>query len=152
MGHVISISTRTQMFVAAALCAVVLVSFSGCARRGGPPGGGPPGGGGFAFPVSAAPITRGTIAEYTSVTSTVVPKQSAMLSSVASGTVLSVGAQIGERVSAGELLVEIDDSTLRAQQSQAAANLAQARAGYQGGSTTAQANLQSAKVAYQNAA
>ena len=130
------------------LCVAVSVTSLGCAKRGGGP---PQGQGGFAFPVAAAPIRRGDIADYGVVTSTVTPKLSAALSSVASGTVLSVGAQIGERVTQGELLVEIDDSTLRAQQSQAAANLAQVRANTVGGATTAQASLESARVAYVNA-
>jgi len=139
----------TRGFVALALCAAVVCALPACGqRRGGPPGGAQ---GGYAFPVAAAPITRGDIADYVSVTSAVVPKLSASLSSVISGTVLSVGAQIGQHVHKGELLVQIDDSTLRAQQSQQAANLAQVRATTIGGSTTAQANLQAAKVAYQTA-
>ena len=134
-----------------ALCVVLTTVFAGgCGQhRGGPPGGG--GQGGFAFPVSAGPITRGTIADYASVTSTVTPLQAASLSSVASGTVLSVAAQIGEHVQKGELLVQIDDSTLRAQEAQQAANLAQVRANSLGGETTTQASLNSAKVADQNA-
>jgi multidrug resistance efflux pump len=132
----------------AVLGVVATLTTTGCAKKGGGPGQGQ---GGFAFPVAAAPVRRGDIAEYGSVTSLVTPKLSAALSSVASGTVTSVGAQIGERVSQGELLVEIDDSTLRAQQSQAAANLAQVRANTVGGSTTAQASLESARVAYVNA-
>jgi len=121
---------------------------AGCGgKRGGPPGGGPPGG--FSFPVAAAPITRGNIADYVSVTSSVVPKLSAQLSSVVSGTVISVGGQIGQRVRQGELLVQIDDSTLRAQQSEQAANLALVRANTLGGTTTTQANLKSAKTAYE---
>jgi len=103
------------------------------------------------MPVSAAPIERGAITTYFNVTGSVVPLQSASLSSVASGTVRMVAAQIGEHVRAGELLVQIDDSTLRAQASQAAANLAEVRANSTGGSTTAQANLASANTAYQTA-
>ena len=121
-----------------------------CAKRGGYPGGGG-GAGGFAFPVAAAPIVRGNISQLASVTGQVVAKQAADLSSVASGNVLFVGAQIGEHVQKGELLVTIDDSTLRAQAAQQAANLAQVRATTLGGSTTAQADLHSALVAYQTA-
>ncbi|MBV8171659.1 MAG: efflux RND transporter periplasmic adaptor subunit [Candidatus Eremiobacteraeota bacterium] len=134
-------------FVVAAL----IVATSACARKGGYPGGGGPGGGGFAFPVAAAPLTRGGISAYTSTTGSVVPRLTGSLSSVASGTVLSVGAQIGERVQKGQLLVQIDDSTLRAQEAQAAANYDQQRASAQGGTSTAQANLRSAQVANNNA-
>jgi HlyD family secretion protein len=138
---------RFLPFIALSAAIIISSGATGCGqRRGGPPGGGQQGG--FAFPVAAAPITRGTIADYGTVTSSVEPKLYANLSSVASGTVLSVGAQIGDRVSKGQLLVEIDDSTLRAQQSQAAANLAQVRATTGGGVTTAQANLHSAQVSY----
>jgi HlyD family secretion protein len=123
-----------------------------CAKRGGYPGGGPPGGGGFAFPVAAAPIVRGDISQYASVTGTVVAKQVGDLSSVASGNVISVGAQIGQHVRQGQLLVQIDDTTLRAQAAQQAANLAELQATTTGGSSTAQAQLHSAQVAYDTAA
>jgi len=135
------------LFILGLFAALTSLMAGGCASK----GGWPQGAGGFAFPVAAAPIRRGDIADYGTVTSLVTPKLSAALSSVASGTVLSVGAQIGEHVSQGQLLVQIDDSTLLAQQSQTAANLAQVRANTAGGSTTAQANLQSARVAYENA-
>src|SRR5271166_4302989 len=109
---------------------------SACARQQGPPGGGA---GGFAFPVAAAPIVRGDISQYASVTGTVVAKQVGDLSSVASGNVLAVNAQI-------------DDTTLRAQAAQQAANLAELQATTLGGSSTAQAQLHSAQVAYDTAA
>ena len=105
--------------------------------------------GGFALPVAAAPLTRGDIAATFTVTSSVVPLQQANLSSVVSGNVLEVNAQIGERVRRGELLVKIDDSTLLAQRAQAAARLAQLQASYSGGTTSSQAALASAKVTYE---
>lgn len=119
-------------------------------RGGGPPGAGGPGAmGGFAMPVSAQPLRRGDIATRFSVTSAVTPLQQASLSSVVSGNVLSVTHQIGERVHKGELLVKIDDSTLRAQAAQAQAHLANLQATYNGGTRSAQAALLSAKVAYE---
>lgn len=96
-----------------------------CSHGGGPPGGMP---GGFAMPVSASPVSRGTIAQTFSVTGTVTPLQAASLSSVASGNVLLVGAQIGQHVHKGDLLVQIDDSTLRASLQSAEATLEAARA------------------------
>src|SRR6516165_7630563 len=129
---------------------LIAVSLTACAHHGGPPGGGPLGGGGnFAMPVAAAPISRGQIASTFSVTSTVVPLLQASLSSVISGNVLSVTHQIGEHVHQGELLVKIDDSTLRAQLAQAQAHLANLQATYYGGTKSATANLQSAKVTMQ---
>jgi HlyD family secretion protein len=121
--------------------ALVALSLSSCHKGGGPQGGFPP------SPVQAEPLVRGDIASTISVTSTVVPLLQASLSSVVSGNVILVSHQIGEHVFANELLVKIDDSTLVAQRAQAAGRLAQLLALYGGGTTTAQANLQSAKVA-----
>jgi HlyD family secretion protein len=84
--------------------------------------------GGFSIPVSAAPLTKGTIAQTFSLTGSVVPLLKADLSSVASGTVLAVNAQIGQHVSKGDLLVKIDDGPLRAQLQAAQASLESARA------------------------
>jgi HlyD family secretion protein len=123
------------------------LSLGACGHHGGP--GGPGGMGGFALPVAAAPIIRGAIVSTFTVTSTVTPLQQASLSSVVSGNVWAVNAQIGQHVRKGELLVKIDDSTLRAQRAQAAARLAQLQATYAGGTTSAQASLSSAKVAYE---
>ena len=133
---------RTMKSQALALSvALVALSLSGCHKGGAPQGGFPP------SPVQAEPIVRGDIASTINVTSTVVPLLQASLSSVVSGNVILVSHQIGEHVFANELLVKIDDSTLVAQRAQAAGRLAQLLALYGGGTTTAQANLQSAKVA-----
>jgi len=122
---------------------------SACGHRaGGPPGGGVGAMGGFAMPVSAEPVKLGAIATTFNVTSTVTPLQQASLSSVVSGNVLYVAHQIGEPVHKGELLVKIDDSTLRAQAAQAQAHLENLQATYNGGTKSAQAALESAKVAY----
>src|ERR1700694_1594813 len=125
--------------------AISVLSLVGCGHRAAGPPGGPGAMGNFAMPVAAEPITRGDIVSNFSVTSTVVPLQQAQLSSVISGNVLSVAHP------KGELLVKIDDSTLLAQRAQAASRLAQLRAMYSGGTTSAQANLQSAKIAYDTA-
>ena len=136
---------------AAALSAALFaLSLVGCAHKG-PPGGGQGGQGGFGMPVAAAPIVRGDINSTFTVTSTVVPLQQASLSSVVSGNVLAVNAQIGQHVTGGQLLVKIDDSTLRAQRASAAGRLAQLEATYGGGVSSAEANLASAKVADDNA-
>jgi len=120
--------------------AIIALSLSGCHKGGAQQGGFPP------SPVQAEPIVRGNIASTINVTSTVVPLLQASLSSVVSGNVILVSHQIGEHVFANELLVKIDDSTLRAQRAQAAGRLAQLQALYGGGTSTAQANLESAKV------
>ncbi|MBC5823729.1 MAG: efflux RND transporter periplasmic adaptor subunit [Candidatus Eremiobacteraeota bacterium] len=141
------------------LCGIlVALSLSACAKHGPPAGGFAGGGGAFAVPVSAQPLRRGDIVDFFTVTGSIVPKQFAALSSVASGTVLSVGPQIGERVSKGELLVKIDDATLRAQLRQnqaqlesARARLDQTQANASGTMTSTNANTASARVADETA-
>ncbi|HYK53206.1 MAG TPA: efflux RND transporter periplasmic adaptor subunit [Candidatus Eremiobacteraceae bacterium] len=144
--------TRTILALAGALAA------ASCAHGGPPPGFGGGGAGGFSFPVAAAPLTRGQISQTFDVTGTVTPLLTADLSSVASGTVLAVNAQIGQHVSKGELLVQIDDGPLQAQlqSSQASlesaqAKLAQTRAGTAGDQASTNAGLLAARAANQTA-
>src|SRR5579863_2869926 len=139
------------------LTIIAAAAVAGCSHQGGPgAGGGMPGG--FSFPVSAAPLTRGTITQSFSDTGTVTPLLQAQLSSVASGTVLAVNAQIGQHVSKGDLLVQIDDGPTRAQLQSAEASLesAQARlsqtsAGANGDVASTDAGLAAARAANQNA-
>jgi len=111
-----------------------------------------------ALPVTVAVARRGDIAERLSLTGSVAAKQQANISSAITGQVLSVNANVGDRVTAGELIVKIDDSTLRAQLQQNESNLAEARArlaqtqsGAVGSAASANANLDSAQVGYQTA-
>lgn len=142
-----------------AVAAALLAGASGCGHQGGPPGGfGGGGAGGFSVPVAASPLTRGAITQTFSITGTVTPLQAAALSSVASGNVLAVNAQIGEHVSRGELLVQIDDGPLQAQLSSsqaslesAQAKLAQTRAGTAGDAASTNAGLLAARAANQTA-
>lgn len=129
-----------------------------CGHQGGQAGFGGGGAGGFSIPVAAAPLTRGSITQTFSVTGTVKPLQTAALSSVASGNVLAVNAQIGEHVSRGELLVQIDDGPLQAQLRSAQASLesaqaklAQTRAGSAGDVASTDASLLAARAANQTA-
>ncbi len=108
--------------------------------------------------VTVATAHRGDIAESISLAGSVAPRQQANISSVITGQVLSVNASVGDRVSAGEVLVKIDDSTLRAQLAQNESNLQQAQARLAqtqssdvGSVASANANLASAQVAYQTA-
>jgi RND family efflux transporter MFP subunit len=110
-------------------------------------------------PVSAAPIRQGAIESTYSLTGSIIAGQQANLSSVISGQVRAVNAQIGDRVSKGQLLVQIDDATLRATlaQNEAALAAAQARlrstvANNTGNASTTEAGLTSAQVAYDAAA
>ena len=141
-----------------ALTILTSVALTGCGSKqgGGPPGGG--GAGGFSFPVSAQPLKRGAIDQLLTVSATVTPLQHAALSSVVAGNVLAVNGQIGQRVSRGDLLVKIDDSTLRAQLGQNEALLAAAQARYAsaqanatGTMSSANAGLSSARIAAESA-
>lgn len=143
---------RTILALAGAL------AVTSCGHGGPPAGFGGGGAGGFSFPVAAAPLTRGQISQTFDVTGTVTPLLSAALSSVASGTVLAVNAQIGQHVSRGDLLVKIDDGPLQAQlQSSRAslesaqAKLAQTRAGTSGDVASTNAGLLAARAANQTA-
>ncbi|MDQ2818228.1 MAG: efflux RND transporter periplasmic adaptor subunit [Candidatus Eremiobacteraeota bacterium] len=150
------------VFGVIALLAAAPGGLAGCAKKStsqsahgrGAGSGQPP-----AIPVSAAAVRRGNISSRFSLTGTVSPAQQANLASVISGPVQSVTVQIGDRVAAGQLLVKIDDSTLRAQLQQdeaalasARARLAQTQANDVGASATSNASLESARVAYENAA
>jgi HlyD family secretion protein len=108
--------------------------------------------------VTVAKVYRGSVAERVDLTGIVAAKQQGNLQSVITGQVLDVYANVGDRVTAGQVLVRIDDSTLRAQLAQnignlnaAKARLAQVQSGDVGNSSSAQANLTSAQVAYQTA-
>lgn len=143
--------TFSRRIVPALIAATALLA-AGCGHGAGGYGAG--GMGGFKMPVSAAPIKRGDITQTFRVVGTVAPLQSAALSSVASGNVLSVNGQIGERVSKGDLLVKIDDSVLQAELRQNEAQLESAQAKYasvqanaSGAMSSANAGLASARSA-----
>jgi len=137
--------------------AMASLVFAGCAKKAAAPAGGA--GGKPAIPVAAAAVRRGDITSLFTLTGTVTPAQQANLSSVISGTVTQVTAQIGQHVRAGQLLVQIDNSTYQAQLQQdeaalasAQAKLTQTRVNDAGTSSSTNANLQSAQVAYNTAA
>ena len=141
-----------RTITAACAASAVLASLAGCGGKGGGAAAdqGPP-----PVPVSVAQVVRGPIASTFTLTGTIIPGQQANLSSVISGQVLAVNVQIGDRVRRGQLLVQIDDSTLRATlaQNQAAYDAARARlhssvSNDVGSASTTEAGLQSAKVAF----
>src|SRR5450755_669608 len=131
-----------------------LAGLAGCgSKAAAPKDQGPP-----PVPVSAAPIREGSIESTYTLTGTIIAGQQANLSSVISGQVRAVTVQIGDRVNKGQLLVQIDDATLRAtlDENQAALNAAQARlrssvANNTGTASTTQAGLTSALVAFDTA-
>jgi HlyD family secretion protein len=110
------------MFIAAA-AALALV---GCGKSGGGRGGQPP------IAVNVAQAQRGDIATYLSLDGQITPMQQSTLSTPQSGTLAAVYVTEGARVTRGQLLAKIDDSTLRAQLQQAAGQVAQAEAALRG--------------------
>jgi multidrug efflux pump subunit AcrA (membrane-fusion protein) len=82
----------------------------------------------MALDVDVARAQRQTIATYLTLDGQVAPLQDSTLSFQQSGPVTEVYVNQGDRVSAGELLAKIDDSTLRAQLAQVEAQIAQSNA------------------------
>lgn len=105
--------------LAGAVAAAVLLG--GCAKqtqqRGAPP-----------LDVEVAQAQRQNIATYLSLDGQIAPMEQSTLSFQQSGPLVTINVVQGDRVSAGELLAKIDDSTLRAQLGQIEAQIAQASA------------------------
>jgi RND family efflux transporter MFP subunit len=76
--------------------------------------------------VEAAQAQRRSIATYLTLDGQVAPLEESTLSFQQSGPISSIYVNQGDRVSTGELLAKIDDSTLRAQLAQVEAQIAQA--------------------------
>ena len=111
-----------RALVAAVLCAV---AFTACSH-GGVPQAAPP------LAVDVTQAQREDIATYLSLDGQITPLQQSTLSTPQSGTVTAVYANEGQRVTSGELLAKLDDSTLRAQLAQQQALAAQAEAALSG--------------------
>lgn len=106
-----------RLAVAGILAASVVLG--GCARNAqqrGP----------VALDVEAAQAQRRDIATYLTLDGQVAPLEESTLSFQQSGPISAIYVNQGERVSAGELLAKVDDSTLRAQLAQVEAQIAQA--------------------------
>lgn len=114
-----------------AVAAAAAVWTSGCAKgnQGGPKG--PP-----PLAVDVGKATRQDIATYITLDGQVAPLQNSILSLPQSGVLVGVYANEGQRVSAGQVLAKIDDSTFRAQLLNAQAEVASAVATLQGSSLT----------------
>ena len=152
----IAYTSHFKRFVLSMIGIAAIASVAGCGGKAASSkaDAGPP-----AVPVSAAPIRQGAIESTYSLTGTIIAGQQANMSSVISGQVRAVNAQIGDRVTKGELLVQIDDASLRATlaQNEAALAASQARlrstvANNTGSASTTQAGLTSAQVAFDAAA
>jgi HlyD family secretion protein len=112
----------------------------------------------MALDVDVARAQRSDIATYLNLDGQVAPLQDSTLSFQQSGPVTAVYVNQGDRVTAGQLLAKIDDSTLRAQLAQVQAQIAQSAASAQSSALNVpitQANtsqaVSSAKAALANA-
>lgn len=143
-----------------------IITLSGCAKQA-PKSAGPP-----ALNVDVAKAAQHDIATYLSLDGQVAPVQEATLSVQQSGPLVGVYVNEGDRVSQGQVLAKVDDSTLRATLTQDEALISQASARAQSSAlnvpiteqqvssgvvnaqqqlATARNNLVSAEAAYQNA-
>jgi HlyD family secretion protein len=136
----------------AALAATIALSACGkSAEHGAPP-----------LSVDVATAVRRDIATSISLDGQVAPLEQSTLAFQQSGTISAVYVNVGDRVSAGQVLAKIDDSTLRAQLAQAQAQAASQGASAQGATVglpvqvqqnnaaleTAKAALANAKLTY----
>ncbi len=132
------------------------IALDACGKGGGPAGP-------MALSVDAAPAVRQNIATYISLDGQVAPLDQSILAFQQSGTIVKINVNIGDVVRKGDLLAQIDPSTLSAQLSQAQAQAAQASAAAQGSVVgypvqtqsnlatlqTAKASLENAKLVYE---
>ncbi len=96
--------------LAAFAAAVAILGTSACSKGGGAQGAGSP-----PLAVDVGKAVTQDIATYLTLDGQVTPLQESILSLPQSGTVAAVYVNEGQRVTAGELLAKLDDSTFRAQ-------------------------------------
>ena len=109
--------TYVQRLALSSLMAAAVAS-TGCAGKQAAQRKGPP-----PLAVDVAAASRHDIGTYLSLDGQVAPREDSTLATQASGTLVGLYANEGDRVSKGQLLAKIDDSTLRAQLAQAQARL-----------------------------
>ncbi len=102
-----------------------------------------------AIPVRTAPVVRRVIASPLELSGNVVAAKSVQLAATVPGRLIELRVRIGDRVTAGEPLATIGDSTYRARRAQAAGELARAQADRgvaSAGYDAAEARLELARV------
>ena len=132
-----TIVNRRTKWLAGAVVAVAAAA-AGCnggeaaeAQQGGR--GGPGGGSSGAMPAAAvevAPVVRGSIARSVTVSGVIEPIRTVGVNSQLSGALLSIHAEEGDRVAAGEPLARLDDREIRAQLAAAEASFEVADAAF----------------------
>jgi multidrug efflux pump subunit AcrA (membrane-fusion protein) len=122
MQHQHQAGSKQTRFAAAMLA--IGMTLAGCgqgAQQGPPP-----------LSVNAATAQRHDIATYITLDGQIAPLEQATLSFQQSGPISAIYVNVGDRVHAGQLLAQIDPSTLRAQLAQAEATASQASASARG--------------------
>jgi HlyD family secretion protein len=128
--------------VVAALAATVALSACG---KGGAPKGPPP------LNVDVASAKRQDIATYISLDGQIAPLEQSSLAFQQSGTIATINVNVGDQVSAGQVLARIDSSVLQAQYAQASAQARGASIGLPVQAQQNNATLTSAQAALANA-
>ncbi|HEX5416783.1 MAG TPA: efflux RND transporter periplasmic adaptor subunit [Chloroflexota bacterium] len=103
--------------------AFLVIGCSAAGAGGAPPGPGQGGGQRPATIVSVAKVTTGPISETVSYTGSVQASDTVSLSPQISGRVTKLNADVGSQVKAGDVIAELDQTTLQAQVAQAQATL-----------------------------
>ncbi len=159
---------NSRRSVVMVFCLLLLTVLSGCGgTEGTAPAGGAPGGmagGGMRqnsvqIAVETKEITYETIEEYAKISCQVEAENSVNVQPKVSGTVEAVYVSVGDYVQAGQVLFEVDRSTLERQVTQANTNYVQAQVNYdamQSGSldnelANLQATVKDRQIAYENA-
>src|SRR5216683_6193949 len=101
--------------------------------------------------VDVAVAKRQTIATSINLDGQIAPLEQATLSFQQSGPILTMYVNVGDRVRAGQLLAQIDPSTLRAQLAQAEATARGSQIGLPVAQTSNASALATAKAAFDNA-
>ncbi len=105
--------------------------------------------------VQTSPVTRGTLVATVNAAGNVSAPEEAAMSFQSSGRLAKVNVQVGDKVKANQLLMQLDTTDLQLALKTARANLASAQANFDSNKAnlqfalkTAQANLASAKASY----
>jgi membrane fusion protein (multidrug efflux system) len=99
---------------------IFLALFAGCGKPGGPGAGGPPGG--FATQVVAVKAVREAVTEQLRVLGTVLANETVDLQAEVDGRVTAIHFEEGQRVEAGQLLLEMDSAEVEGRLAEAEAN------------------------------
>jgi multidrug resistance efflux pump len=129
------IKSKKSIFLIIAVVVVVLAGIGFLNNRKAGPGGAAPAGStapaaNVAISVETQEIAPATIEQYINVSTKVTANNEVTVLPKVSGTVKNVYVNLGDTVKAGDVLFEIDDTSLRIAADQAAASLASAQANY----------------------